>query len=374
MGYLEDKELLERTFVVKHIYGLPVADGTQCDIYYSGEYISVIAGGMTFNLDYNIITDAAIKTDVEISKQYVSSAGGAVGGALLFGPVGAMIGGRTKEKVNREITNYLIITYLKGNEVSYLCFDVSMCVGRAENCIKSIKYASEGISKGVIDLGSGSLQSDIKTNTASKPVHNEDIGREISYARQREVLKKSKDINFGCAVFIVFLVMCIISIIWVEVETNNVSFGNKSATSTAISNDEEKIAPLFNAKAFIGENGIPINEQKLVEMIGQPDRIEEYFFTGLSETAYEIRALYYGNYEYKFCKDVLARISIYEPISYNSVDEFNDMFGVEKNSNSVVNNTGSAYRITNCGIHDLWIGYENGKTQWVHISYLSIFD
>ena len=35
-------------------------------------------------------------TNEQISKQAVSSAGGAVAGAVLFGPLGAIIGGRAK--------------------------------------------------------------------------------------------------------------------------------------------------------------------------------------------------------------------------------------------------------------------------------------
>lgn len=82
------------------------------------------AGGNTFNLSDDKITDMCIKTDAEIQRQYVSSVGGAVGGAVLFGPIGAMIGGRAKEKRTTNLTHYLIITYLKDGQVAYVCFEV----------------------------------------------------------------------------------------------------------------------------------------------------------------------------------------------------------------------------------------------------------
>lgn len=70
---------------------------------------------------------------MEISKQYVSSIGGAVGGALLFGPVGAVIGGRAKQKKSKNVTNYLIITYTDNNEIKYLGFEIN----------KNLKYKAD---------------------------------------------------------------------------------------------------------------------------------------------------------------------------------------------------------------------------------------
>ena len=78
---------------------------------------------MHFELDKSKITDMCIKTDREIQQQYVSSVGGAVGGAVLFGPVGAIIGGRSKKKtVKNEVHNYLIITY-QSPDIKYIGFE-----------------------------------------------------------------------------------------------------------------------------------------------------------------------------------------------------------------------------------------------------------
>lgn len=113
------------TSLVKHFTGLPLAEGTNCKIQHNPNDFSFAASGNIFSLSNDKITDMCIKTDAEIQRQYVSSVGGAVGGAVLFGPIGAMIGGRTKEKKMTSITHYLIITYLKDGQVSYICFEIN---------------------------------------------------------------------------------------------------------------------------------------------------------------------------------------------------------------------------------------------------------
>lgn len=111
---------------LKHFNGLPLAEGvlTQCFWCYGKAVFE--ANGASFNLDLSKITDISIKTDVEIQKQYVSSVGGAVAGAAVFGPIGAMIGGRAKQKKTKQVTQYLIFTYVDNDELKYIAFD---CTG-----------------------------------------------------------------------------------------------------------------------------------------------------------------------------------------------------------------------------------------------------
>ena len=108
---------------VKHINGLPIAEDAACVIKRFSDRYEFHAGGATFDLAISKITDISVRTDIEIQKQYVSSIGGAVGGAVLFGPLGAMIGGRAKEKKSTTMSKYLIFTYLNDEELKYIGFD-----------------------------------------------------------------------------------------------------------------------------------------------------------------------------------------------------------------------------------------------------------
>lgn len=112
-----------RTCTMKHINGLPIAENVYCTITATPDKFIFSSGTVKFELEKNKITDMCIKTDKEIQQQYVSSAGGALGGALLFGPVGAIIGGRAKKKtVKNEIHNYFIITY-QSPDIKYIGFE-----------------------------------------------------------------------------------------------------------------------------------------------------------------------------------------------------------------------------------------------------------
>ena len=108
-----------------HFDGLPISENTICKVVSYNDKYEFIANGLTFNLQKDRITDVSIKTDVEIQKQSVSSIGGAIGGAVLFGPLGAIIGGRAKDRKVKTTTKYLIITYLKDDDVKLLCFVIN---------------------------------------------------------------------------------------------------------------------------------------------------------------------------------------------------------------------------------------------------------
>ena len=121
------RERAERTLTqIEHTDGLPLAPGAQCSIFYNldedSNRLEISGGGNTFRLALDKICDIALKTDVEIQKQYVSSVGGAVGGYMLFGGLGAMIGGRAKERETTKTEYYLIITYRKNDELAYISF------------------------------------------------------------------------------------------------------------------------------------------------------------------------------------------------------------------------------------------------------------
>ena len=147
----KEQDMLSKDIMIsgKHITGLPIAEGVLCNVKYLADRIEIIQGGNTFNLNLSKITDITTTTDKEIQKQYVSSVGGAVGGAVLFGPLGAMIGGRVKEKNNTIITNYLIITYMDDDQVKYISFEYNFSMD-VMMFIK--KFVASNSKKNVINL------------------------------------------------------------------------------------------------------------------------------------------------------------------------------------------------------------------------------
>lgn len=132
-----------------HTAGLPIPEHTLCQLYSYPDRIEINAKGTQFNLMKSKITDISMTSDMEIQKQYVSSAAGAVGGAMLFGAVGALIGGRVKEKKIKEVHHYLIFTYEKDGSVDYIAFDATASFISAKKFINEFRSSSDGSIKKV---------------------------------------------------------------------------------------------------------------------------------------------------------------------------------------------------------------------------------
>lgn len=118
------KEVKYKDFHIKlaHLMGLNFPEDTVILITYKKDSFTFSANNIEFSLPIERIKDLSIKTSQEIQQQYVSSVGGAVTGAILFGGLGAIIGGRAKKKNVKKITKCLIITYLKDNKMKYIAF------------------------------------------------------------------------------------------------------------------------------------------------------------------------------------------------------------------------------------------------------------
>lgn len=108
----------------KHIAGLSLPENTFCNVYVCDDKVVIEGNGVTFNLPKEKITDVCIKTEKEIQQQYVSSIGGAVAGGVLFGPLGAIVGGRVKKKKDKKTTQFLIYTYAKDTTIDYISFEI----------------------------------------------------------------------------------------------------------------------------------------------------------------------------------------------------------------------------------------------------------
>lgn len=123
-----------------HVNGLPLTENAFCEILSYPDNITFRYGTTEINLARNKITDMCVKTDTEIQKQAVSSVGGAVAGAVMFGALGAMIGGRAKTKKIKTTTHYLIITYLNNQEeISYIGFDATKNILAANKLVNEFR-------------------------------------------------------------------------------------------------------------------------------------------------------------------------------------------------------------------------------------------
>lgn len=118
----QSKEILQKLLSAKHFAGLPLGKGVSVALIFEDDHLEIKSSGSNFTLPYSRMLSANVKTDVDIQKAYISSIGGAVGGAVLLGPIGAMIGGRTKEKKTKTVEYYLIITYDKEDKIEYMSF------------------------------------------------------------------------------------------------------------------------------------------------------------------------------------------------------------------------------------------------------------
>lgn len=108
-----------------HVNGLPIPENLLCEVFSYPDLIEFKAGSTNIKLARKKITDMCIKSDTEIQNQVVSSVGGAIAGGMMFGALGAIIGGRVKNKKVKTITQYLIITYTgEQGELKYIGFDI----------------------------------------------------------------------------------------------------------------------------------------------------------------------------------------------------------------------------------------------------------
>lgn len=121
--------------VANHTIGLPMPEDMSCSLYLCDDKIVIDGNNMTFNLNKQKLINVTIKSDIEIQKLYTSSAGGAVAGAIAFGALGALIGGRVKEKKVNTVKNYLIFTYDKEGNPEYIVFDVTT----APKCLEFVQ-------------------------------------------------------------------------------------------------------------------------------------------------------------------------------------------------------------------------------------------
>lgn len=119
--------------------GLNLPQNVMCNVVCLKSRIVIEANGQEFSLPAEKIIDVSVMTHKEIQKQYVSSIGGAVAGAVLLGPLGAVLGGSATKKQIATKNKYLIFTYKSQKETRYILFDVTRKATNANKFKKTFK-------------------------------------------------------------------------------------------------------------------------------------------------------------------------------------------------------------------------------------------
>lgn len=118
----QERGILESS-TVHHLEGLRIAEKTKCTVTIFEDKLTLVGGGVTFNLSTSQITAAEIKTDVEIANVVHSSAAKGIAGGLVFGPIGLVVGSRATNKEKRTIKYYFLINYVNSSgEVAAILF------------------------------------------------------------------------------------------------------------------------------------------------------------------------------------------------------------------------------------------------------------
>lgn len=123
---LKSKEKMYRKMKYKltFVSGLPLIEGALCKVVSTNDKIIIEGQGTSFELKKEKITSITIEKNITKHTQAVSSAGGALAGAMAFGVVGAAIGGRTTARNIKSLKHYIVITYCDSEDnVKYIIFD-----------------------------------------------------------------------------------------------------------------------------------------------------------------------------------------------------------------------------------------------------------
>lgn len=120
-----------------HVLGLPIMEGAVCNVVSEHDKIIIEAQGTVLSLNKERITYIGKEKNIQKYSQAISSVGGAIAGGMLFGGIGAAIGGSATSRNFQSKKQYLIITYIgKDATVKYVVFDY---IPKAENLIRDFK-------------------------------------------------------------------------------------------------------------------------------------------------------------------------------------------------------------------------------------------
>jgi hypothetical protein len=106
------------------VEGLPVPQNSDLSIKLTPDAMTIVGCGQEFEINFSKLTLVDLKSDVEMEKIIKQSAPGMIIGAVAFGVIGAMIGGRVKTKEKRTVNHFLLISYLS-DELKTIVIDVT---------------------------------------------------------------------------------------------------------------------------------------------------------------------------------------------------------------------------------------------------------
>lgn len=138
------------------------------------------------------------------------------------------------------------------------------------------------------------------------------------------------------------------------------------------------VEPVFDAMRFVveDESGTrPMNRDEVQGVLGEPDEVKEWDYSYNGANYPVVSLSYQGtDYVYNFYQDQLARIEVYVPTKFESEGEITALYNLK--GGSVITDTEAAYRVENCGVHDLWCTYgsEEGVIDFAYISYTNFFE
>lgn len=132
------------SLIANHVCGLPLGEDSECKLYLNNDQIIIDSSSNIFKLDKNKILDMSIKTSSEIQ----NSLSGAIGGAMILGPIGAFIG---SSNIKNQL--FLIIVYKSEQEEKHISFAVRNIGDRYEKTRAFFEdFKSRAIVKKEIEL------------------------------------------------------------------------------------------------------------------------------------------------------------------------------------------------------------------------------
>ena len=107
----EDMETLADANGLLHISGLSVPNQTKCHVYLNRSSLVIECDHARFAIPEKHISEISLLDLSQVNKQYIDNASGAIAGCLMFGAIGALLMGGTKEITEVNERYFLNVTY-----------------------------------------------------------------------------------------------------------------------------------------------------------------------------------------------------------------------------------------------------------------------